>query len=530
MATFIGWPKWKKIAEGLTDLPALIRLLNDRLGALSVWVATAHARLNNETDLNILDFRGAKNIQDATDPTDDALAAASAALPALGGRIRFPTGNYRYTKPVDALVEAKLGILFVGDNQKGIRGNTAPGPSLTVFYVKELNTHFYTKRSNANQFLGFDGVAFDGSNGGVGVAAFSGLTCPGIVNANGFWQYNFMWERSAAFNFGYAHNNNAGSRALLELQTVVGTLDNFEISYAPNARGLYFADGSTHTLIRRGEFTVLREARYLYRCDNFVLDHCVYESLTTIGAVYQSQAKEIDPWCENVGFNSQTAWASGIALRDHGLGLVGALAGAIVNPFQQLYGSYEVIRPKLNSFAPNNGANLVHTAWFESVGQASGTDQGGVLLVDGGVKASGTALFSATMAFGSTERNQYFHVYVPRDGWGTAAGSRGTGLFNGSGQKDYRKVSLGSGRIWMNGGAQAYLFTIKRGRLISDVHDIATALSGTPGAAVYPQGDQWEIGDTIDEPVPVAGGVKGRICTTAGTAGAVWKTYGAIAA
>jgi len=36
-----SWPKWKQIADGLTPLPKLIRLLNERMTALSIWVSSA---------------------------------------------------------------------------------------------------------------------------------------------------------------------------------------------------------------------------------------------------------------------------------------------------------------------------------------------------------------------------------------------------------------------------------------------------------------------------------------------------------
>lgn len=51
MATSLFWPKWKKIAENLTEIPELIRLLNVRFDLLSQWTARVSARLNNESDV-----------------------------------------------------------------------------------------------------------------------------------------------------------------------------------------------------------------------------------------------------------------------------------------------------------------------------------------------------------------------------------------------------------------------------------------------------------------------------------------------
>lgn len=35
------WGKWEKLSEGLTKLPELIRLLNERMGRLSAWTTSA---------------------------------------------------------------------------------------------------------------------------------------------------------------------------------------------------------------------------------------------------------------------------------------------------------------------------------------------------------------------------------------------------------------------------------------------------------------------------------------------------------
>lgn len=35
------WPQWKKVAAELTDLPKLIRLLNQRMESLSEWVTSS---------------------------------------------------------------------------------------------------------------------------------------------------------------------------------------------------------------------------------------------------------------------------------------------------------------------------------------------------------------------------------------------------------------------------------------------------------------------------------------------------------
>jgi hypothetical protein len=49
VATPLGWPRWKKISEGLTELPRLILLLNDRFQSLWVWTARVSAKLDNES-------------------------------------------------------------------------------------------------------------------------------------------------------------------------------------------------------------------------------------------------------------------------------------------------------------------------------------------------------------------------------------------------------------------------------------------------------------------------------------------------
>lgn len=108
MAALPAWvaPVWQKIGEGLTDLPALIRLLNQRFTELYFWVKIMHARASNETDFNVLNW-GWKG-DDKTDcwPGWDAIHKA---MPWQGAQVRVPfdslgifyfSKNMAWKKPV----------------------------------------------------------------------------------------------------------------------------------------------------------------------------------------------------------------------------------------------------------------------------------------------------------------------------------------------------------------------------------------------------------------------------------------------
>lgn len=488
-------------------------------------VATTSAYLLNNRVFNVRDY-GA--VGDGVADDTIAVKAAISALPAAGGRVRFPPGKYRFTTPVSNEIDAKKVVVLEGENPNSFEGLGADHNSMAVtFYLRDLASHWYTKSNAMNETLSIEGIYFDGANG---ANYATSVTCPGAINSADLLTFRIILKRCQFRNFGYAHTNVVGSRAVVDIIPIWGLIDECTFHKVPNGRHLRMA--GTHSLVRSTEFNEAREC-YDVQVDNLVFDHCVFESVAFVGSQAGASLKHLDCWYENIGYSADITYNTGISQRNRGYTFsAGALvaAGGIITPIHQLYGSAHFERAHFNSFAAAGGHNYVPAAWFEALGQLSTAGSvlnGGSLFVSG-VKQGPQALFAPTMAMHSTERGAFFTVTV-EDSWGVSSGSAGSSLFNDSVvNNDYRIVNNGWGRIKSPDSTFIQLAQFRGGRLQFDIMDNGWAVAAAPGATQFPQGGQWEIGDRFVFPVPVAGGFTGVVCTTAGTAGAVWKTYGAI--
>lgn len=451
----------------------------------------------------------------------DAIRAAIRSLPSVGGRVFFP-GAFRLDGDLSTELNGKQTVILCGMNGSSSRGNAFPplaaNPSRLL--VKNLTDYLFKKLGSTLQSLRFEGLDFDGSNGG-GTAAGS-TTCPGLVAGNGQQLYFFSCLNVSAHDFKYAHAPYVGptGRAIFDLD--IGVFSDFVgcyFAYVENGRIYYSGSGSTTFSARKCYHSACREAFYFRETTGASFADSVFESMVTIGASYLSNVK-FDGKChfENIGQNTgAAAWTTGLAPRDHGIGgaVLAALPGNTNTALNQMYGDMVVDGVLIQQFSA--GSPLV--AWIEAVGMASGVGDGGTLTVRNTQKRDATAsqlLFAPTMAFGATARGNNFSVCL-EDTFGASPVGAIINLAD-----DARKVDRGRARIVMS-DFSAVEAEIRNGRFFYRV----PAFTGFP--TVYPRNDGARAGDRYEFQYPGPAAPLGIVCYSGGTGSAgSWEGFGGV--
>lgn len=480
---------------------------------------TSYSMLNGAS-VNVLDY--------GADPTGtvDSTSAINAAI-AAGNNIYFPAGNYLVNSTI-SITPSKAGKVLFSDG-----GQDAP---VATIYCKNITGYLFAfDTPSGTNILGFElrGLAFDGSNGGttsqVGDWTQGSTTWLGVIkNTTG-----------TTFGTGFAVEvivkdctvgwSKVASAAAFDLRGMFCvTLENIKVQGFVNGYGVLIGGGVTDTTI------TLRKLYFLF-CQECVtcitgntdieLYDCIFDSVIVATSIFVTKTLFSGCYFENIGYDITGASRNyGISLKSLGVSFGAGILDTPVSSAINL--GYAPV--KFDSCFFNFYANS--DAWIYGLGRGSTSGQGGDVRFYS-CYANGQGFFDS-VNYSTAYTNLMFF------GWYNVATTSYDGSIWTSGISLYDIRLFNDGQATINFPAydgshptNAPIYTqqvqIINGRwIITNPVGGGVGWSGAPTNS--PIGGSWQVGDTIYNSVPAAGGWMGLVCTTSGTPG-TWKNFGAIA-
>lgn len=478
----------------------------------------------NGAPINVLDY-GA----DPTGATDSAPAIRLAL--AAGKAIYFPAGNYLVNSPI-SITPALAGRVLFGDG--------AQDSPVANIWCKNITGYLFTfdtpSGTNISEFT-LKGLSFDGSNGETdsvaadwtkGSTTWLGVlknTTGGTVGT-GFAAEVFVRDCTVSWS-------KVASAAAFDVRGLFYiTIENTRIQGFVNGYGVFIGGGVTSTTItlRKNYFLFCQECLTVITgaTDVQVYD-CVFDSVIVATSIFFTKTLFSGCYFENIGYDITGASRNyGISLKSLGVNFgAGILDTPVSSAINIGYAPVQFTSCLFNFYSLSD-------AWLYAMGRGSSSGQGGDIRFYSCF--TGGQGFIDSVNYSTAKTNLVYLAWYSTATTAYSAPNYISGislydvrLFN-DGQinisfPDYNGASPTNAPIYYQ------QVQITNGRwIITNPTSGGVGWSGAP--TNNPTGGYWQIGDTIYNSVPAAGGWMGLVCTTAATSGntGTWKNFGAVEA
>jgi len=482
--------------------------------------------INRTSYEKLADTVSVKDFGAVGDGITDDRAAIVAAITASKA-VYFPAGNYLVSSPITITTSLQGRVLYADGAQDS--------PTATI-YCKDITGYLFNfSVASGSTIIGFTvkGLAFDGSNG-AGVYSSGSTTWQGVMSnatgstaGSGFVAEVFVKDCTISWS-------QVASAAALNLQAFFFvSVENTRIQGWVNGYAVYIGGAVTDTTIsfKKCYFLFCRETVTVLNGNTDIQFYdCVWDSVIIACSIFITKTLFSGCYFENIGYDiTGASRTTGITLKRFNVNFGAGVLDTAVNSAINI--GYA---PALFNSCFFNGYAAGTNGWLYAMGRGSSSGGNGDIRFYS-CYGNGQGFLNAT-DYTAAYTNL---VYL---GWYNCAITTYSGgiYVNGLTLYDIRLFNDGQINVTFpayDGAHPTYApiyqqqVQITNGRWI--ITNPVSGGGGWSGAPTNnPTGGYWQIGDTIYNSIPAAGGWMGLVCTTAATSGntGTWKNFGAIAA